>query len=122
MVFEQAHKMRPASHYKCHERKRGKGAGPDSPETYDIPLGHSRHDLKRTAICHVTRLERWNKIRVSIHHHAGHGSYKLAPKPSEVARLIPFFFFPDEQVVVFPLEGKQAWLELWQPFTPIDRP
>ena len=114
--------MRPADHYICHQRKRGKGAGPDSPETYDVPLGHSRHDLVRTAICHVTRMDGWNRVRVSIHHHAGHGSRKLAPKPSELARLIPLFFFPGEQVMVFPLEGKTDWSDLWQPLTPVPHP
>ena len=114
--------MRPADHYSCHQRKRGKGAGPDSPETYDVPLGHSRHDLVRTAICLVTRMDGWNRVRVSIHHHAGHGSRKLAPKPSELARLIPLFFFPGEQVMVFPLEGKTEWSDLWQPLTPVQHP
>ena len=114
--------MRPADHYSCHQRKRGKGAGPDSPETYDVPLGHSRHDLVRTAICHVTRMDAWNRVRVSVHHHAGHGSRKLAPKPSELARLIPLFFFPGEQVMVFPLEGQTEWSDLWQPLTSIQHP
>ena len=114
--------MRPASHYDCHQRKRGKGAGPGSPETYDVPLGHSRHDLPRTAICHVTRLDGWNRVRVSIHHHAGHASRKLAPKPSEVARIIELFFYPYEQAVIFPKEGKTEWLDLWQPDKPITHP